>query len=193
MFVKTSQVLTGLTLALTLSAVAVPPAEAEPKNEEVLISQLAGHEFYVPFEIYQDDWVQFMFEENLVLGRVRGKAGNQLSIELLSPESVMIGDKEVTSVNVGRAPYNIRSGDDVLLKYDDVEETWVLIDDAMTAYEAKYSHALPYWVSRLELRQVDDVERTAIDFGDTAPVGLPPAQQSTVYQEPAPAPVRGLW
>ena len=190
MFVKTSQVITGLTLALAISAVAVTPAKAEPKNEEVLLSQLAGHELYDPFEIYKDDWVTFKFE-NFILGRVVGKEGSIIHVKLLSPESVTINDKEVTVINLGRAPYSIEAGDDIILNYENGE--WVVLDDAMTAYEVKYNNALPRWVSRLELREVENVQRTAIDFGDSRPVDLPPAQQSTVYQEPAPAPVRGLW
>ncbi|MFM7579105.1 MAG: hypothetical protein ACKO5Q_19495, partial [Microcystaceae cyanobacterium] len=66
--------------------------------------------------------------------------------------------------------------------------------------DAKYirtfvSQAHPYWVTRLNIKAIPVVEKSAINFESSAPVSLPPVQPSAppVAPAPMPAPVRGLW
>lgn len=187
MMMSKSHIFTGLALAFSVSAAVVAPAKAE----EIQISQLRGYEFQVPIEVYQDEWLQWRFENNIVIGRVRGKVGDIMSIEFLSPEAITINGKEIDSLNIeGTA----RAGDDVILRYQD--EQWVLIDDELLAQLV--DPALPAWVSRLELREAEVVERTAIEWSEDQPVVLPELPPSrAVAPAPAPVsapePVRGLW
>jgi hypothetical protein len=58
--------------------------------------------------------------------------------------------------------------------------------------------AHPVWLTRLKLKEVVAVERSAINWESSAPVSLPPVQPSAPVAPAsvapvAPAPVRGLW
>jgi hypothetical protein len=165
-------------LLLSLAAISTTPAQAEPEGE--VLTQLPGHDVY-----YGEDQME---ESDYYVGRVRGIAGPILMIELIPP--VTIEGEEITHVNTAATGWgkyrNIgypRPGDDIALKWEDGQ--WVIVD--------RYN---PYWITRLDLREVSEVQRSAIDWGETREVGLPPLQPSpAVVQEivPAPQPVRGMW
>lgn len=174
---NTARKLTGALLALSLAGFFATPAQAEPQGE--LLSQLPGH------DVFRGD--PQMNAADFYIGRVRGIAGSILFIELLEP--VTIDGREVTHLHTAATGWgkfqNIgapRPGDDVALKWEDGQ--WMIID--------RYN---PYWVTRLSLREVSEVQRSAINWGETRQVGLPNLQPSQpVVQEVAPPPpVRGLW
>jgi hypothetical protein len=58
---KHSHILAGLALGLSLFGIS--PAQAEPAQKEVLISQLRGSEIQDPIDVYRSDWLEFKFEE----------------------------------------------------------------------------------------------------------------------------------
>lgn len=175
---NTARTLTGMLLFLSLAAIGTTSVQAEPK-EEVLV-QLPGHDVYM-------DKPQ-MNADDFFIGRVRARAGDILFISLFEPAT--INGRTITRLHAtatGWGKYqNIgypKPGDDVALKWED--GGWVIID--------RYN---PYWVSRLDLRDVREVQRSAIDWGETREVGLPPLQPSpSVVREvePMPEPVRGMW
>lgn len=121
----------GLVALTTLGAV---PAQAEPQNNEILISQLRGHNTYrgEP-QLNPGDYI---------LGRVRGTVGGILSIQLIRP--VTVDGKEIfsgdfTDGTTARVVGDAMGGDDVLLQ----------VVDGKLVYVGK---AHPYWVSRLKLK-----------------------------------------
>ena len=98
----------GLVALTTLGAV---PAQAEPQNNEILISQLRGHNTYrgEP-QLNPGDYI---------LGRVRGTVGGILSIQLIRP--VTVDGKEIFSGDfadgtTARIVGDATGGDDVLLQ-----------------------------------------------------------------------------
>jgi hypothetical protein len=187
---KSAKTLTGVLVALAAYGVSAIPAEAKPmqSKQEVLVSQLRGHEVYKG----QDQWDW----RNYAVGRVRGKVGNILMIEFLKygafPGYIDAGDGyKITHYHMEGAA---EPGDDVILRPEFVNGKLM----GMTYIDSKYlqtyvSQAHPYWVSRLKLKEVATVEKSAITFESSAPVSLPPVQATPapVYQ-PAPA-IRGMW
>ncbi|ACK68873.1 conserved hypothetical protein [Gloeothece citriformis PCC 7424] len=183
-----SRTFAGATALLSVAVFCPNPANAEPTEQ--LISQLRGHDEYTG----EADFEASRYN----IGRVRGITGNILSIELFEP--VVIGDREIKSINVTATQTVARQmtsgqvyndigyplpGDDVGLVYED--DQWQII--------GRYH---PYWVTRLDLKEVPVVERSAFEW-DPQPFGLPPLQPSPVVIErepapaPAPEPVQGLW
>jgi hypothetical protein len=190
-----SQALTGLLVLVSLSAVSVTPAIAEPKQAELStpsvemqLAQLLGHETYKKEE-------QLKLSD-YTLGRVRGRAGTLLSIELMdtSGEEITEGDGRV--IMSGDA----NPGDDVLLKEEDGEYEYV-------------SQAQPYWITKLqedykwkmaaETKGTALSERTASLWQTLAqnegrtvtisPLEPAPATAPTGGEYPEAEPVRGMW
>ncbi len=194
MFIKKSQIVAGLALAASLSALSVAPAQAEPANEEVLMAQLRGHKLEDPIEVYKQDWLKFKFED-YAIGRIRGVTGDVAQVETISPPYVTIGagDTPVWRIST-RLPKlwpTLVPGADVIMKVVDGE--WVIISDKKEDLMVLYDYAMPQWVSRLDLREVALIERTAIDWS-RPDVSLPPLAPSTAVLEPVEeAPVPGLW
>lgn len=190
---KSAKTLTGVIVALAAYGVTAIPAEAKPvqPQKEVLISQLRGHEVYRK----QDQWDW----RNFAVGRVRGKVGNILMIEFLKygafPGYIDLGNNnKMTHLHIEGSA---EPGDDVIVRPRFSNGKYVGWDFIDAKYLRTFiSQAHPYWVSRLKLKDVATVEKSAITFETSAPIGLPPVQPSAapVYQ-PAPvsAPVRGLW
>lgn len=187
---NTSRTLTGLVALLSLAAFCPSPANAEPAEQ--LLSQLRGH------ESYEGDGM--MKTSRYHIGRVRGQSGNVMSIEFFEPV-VVSGDKEVKSINIvatgtvarrliGTSAKSNPNGVGYPIPGDDVA---VVYEDGRWEIVQRYR---PYWVSRLELREVPVVERSAFVW-DPQPFGLPPLEQRTVQIQPAPEPqpepIRGMW
>lgn len=185
--INTSRTLTGVAALLSLAVFCPIAVNAEPAEQ--LISQLRGH------ETYEGDGISFQASKYHI-GRVRGLSGNVMSIELFEP--VVVGDKEIKTINIvatdtvarrviATSTYSNNSqgypivGDDVGVVYEDGK--WEIV--------GRYH---PYWVSRLELREVPKVERSAFIW-DPQPFGLPPLKPSPVAIQnvPEPEPVRGMW
>ena len=78
---KHSHMLAGL--ALGLSLLGISPAQAEPVQKEVLVSQLAGHELEDPIDVYRKDWLDFKFDD-YIIGRIRGVTGDVAQIQIIS-------------------------------------------------------------------------------------------------------------
>ncbi|BFM38816.1 hypothetical protein [Synechocystis sp. LKSZ1] len=165
------------TAILTLSVVGMTALSAQanplPTKGETLLSQLPGHDVYK-----KEDQMQF---SDYGIGRVRGKVGNIVMVELLKygafPGYISLDNgQRITHVDVEAAA---EPGDDVLI---DLKTLSVM-------------QAHPVWLTRLKLKEVAAVERSAINFESSAPVSLPPVQPSApVAPAPvAPTPVRGLW
>ncbi|WP_013324919.1 hypothetical protein [Gloeothece verrucosa] len=183
---NTSRTLTGIIALLSLAAFCPTPAKAE--SAPVLISQLRGHEVYAKESQLNPDRYH--------VGRVRGISGNVLYIEF--PQPVAVGDREVKVINisatgtVARRVIGASSSEANVVGYpapgDDVG---VVYEDGRWQVVQRYH---PYWVSRLQLREVPEVQRSAFNW-DPKPFGLPPLEQRSVVIEPAPAPepVRGMW
>jgi hypothetical protein len=206
---KSAKTITGILVALAAYGVTALPAQAAPiqpkqdiligqlaakanpiqPKQEVLISQLAGHEVYKKEN-------QLMWQD-YVLGRVRGKVGNILMIEFLKygplPGYIDLGDgNKMTHYHMEGAA---EPGDDVILRPEFVNGKFASMGMIDSRYIQTFvTPAHPYWVSRLNIKAVPVVEKSAINFESSAPVSLPPVQPSAapVFQ-PAPAPVRGMW
>jgi hypothetical protein len=176
----------GLVALTTLGAV---PAQAEPENNEILISQLRGHNTYrgEP-QLNPGDYV---------LGRVRGTVGGIMSIQLIRP--VTVDGKEIFSGDfadgtTARIVGDATGGDDVLLQ----------VVDGKLIYVGK---ARPYWVSRLKLKSeiTTSSNRSQLlrELNEKQPAwGLPalPPETRTFTEvapqtapEPSVSPIRGLW
>ncbi|MEA5510712.1 hypothetical protein VB715_13140 [Crocosphaera sp. UHCC 0190] len=196
---KHSHILAGLALGLSLSAIA--PAQAEPANGEVLVAQLRGHVVEDPIEVYRADWLKFKFED-YAIGRIRGVTGDVAQVQIISPSHITMtydvgfttGERDVYKVSTrmpGQWP-TLVAGADVIMK--EVDGKWVIISDKKQDLEVYQAYAMPQWVSRLDLREVALVERTALDW-DRPDVSLPPLRPSTAVITPAPTPepVPGLW
>ncbi|NER26265.1 MAG: hypothetical protein F6J89_01005, partial [Symploca sp. SIO1C4] len=113
-------------------------------------------------------------------------------VQTISPPYVEIGEDKVWRVTT-RLPKHwptLVAGSDVIMKVVDGE--WVIISDKVEDYKLLYDYAMPSWVSRLDLREVALIERTAIDWS-RPDVSLPPLAPSTAVLEPVEQPIRGLW
>ncbi|GBF82135.1 hypothetical protein [Aphanothece sacrum] len=188
-----STLLAGLAITLSWSAIAVTPAQAEPAQNEVLISQLRGHKLEDPIEVYRDEWLKFKFED-FAIGRIRGVTGDVAQIQIISPSSVRVGDRDVTVVSTSMPTFwpNLKPGDDAIMRV--VDGKWVIVSDKRADLKAYQAFAMPVWVSRLDLKEVALIERTAINWS-RPDVTIPPLPPNTAVLEPAPAPepVPGLW
>lgn len=182
---KSVKALTGILVALAAYGVSALPAKAEPMTtkQEVLVSQLSGHDRY-------NNGTQLVLSD-YAIGRVRGAVGNILFIELLKyPSSASATgyysyidrNNNETRYTHLHLPGSAQPGDDVMISRTASNGIWTV------------SQAHPAWISRLNLKEIPSIERSAVEFESTAPVSLPPVQPSTppVYQ-PAPAPIRGMW
>lgn len=188
-------------LALGLSICSVFPAEANPTQDETLISQLRGHVIEDPIEIYKQDWLQFKFED-YVIGRIRGVTGDIAQVELLSPPSINMvynvgifttGERDVYKVTTSLPRYwpTLVPGADVILR--EVDGEWVIISDDVDGFRVLTHYSLPRWVSRLDLQEVPLVTRTDIDW-DRPDVTIPPLEPSAPPPPaPEPEPVPGMW
>ncbi|ACK67680.1 conserved hypothetical protein [Rippkaea orientalis PCC 8801] len=188
-----SRIVAGLALAASLSAVSVAPAQAESPDKEVLMAQLRGHTIEDPIEVISQDWLKFRFED-YAIGRIRGVTGDVAQVETIAPRYVKIGDSDVWRITT-RMPKRwptLVPGADVIMKVVDGE--WVIVSDKKQDLNVLYAYAMPQWVSRLDLKEVKLIERTAIDWS-RPDVSLPPLAPGTAVIEPAPepAPVPGLW
>ncbi|MDJ0729112.1 MAG: hypothetical protein QNJ33_03885 [Crocosphaera sp.] len=199
---KHSHMLAGL--ALGLSLLGISPAQAEPAQKEVLISQLAGHELEDPIDVYRKDWLDFKFDE-YIIGRIRGVTGDVAQIQIISAGitkdahvrvthdvGFTTGERDVWHVTA-QMPHlwpNLVAGSDVIMKV--VDDKFVIISDKRSYYRAQQVYARPYWVSRLDLREVPEVKRTNISW-DRPDVSLPPLEENQAEIAPPPEPVPGMW
>lgn len=176
---NTSRILTGALLCLSMALVFGGPAKAEPTEQ--LLSQLPGHDLF--------NQQGQMDPSRYTVGRVRAMAGDILFIELFEPFTV--GDRTITHLHLqgtsGIGKHNNlgypRPGDDIGLAY--IDGSWQIVQ--------RYH---PYWLTRLSLREVGEVQRSAIDWGETRIIGLPPLgpSEARVMPEPEPQrPIRGMW
>ncbi|MFM7383539.1 MAG: hypothetical protein ACKO1W_10880, partial [Microcystaceae cyanobacterium] len=151
---------------------------------------LAGHNTYMK----QDQ----LLWKNYAVGRVRGKVGNILMIEFLKygafPGFIDLGNgNKMTHLHIEGAA---EPGDDVIVRPKFVNGKYAGWDFIDAKYIRTFvSQAHPYWVTRLNIKAIPVVEKSAINFESSAPVSLPPVQPSAppVAPAPMPAPVRGLW
>ncbi len=175
MFIKSAKVLTGTLLAAAAISVAAPA------HAQRLPAFMPGHETYI-------EPLGMESMEGLALGRVRGKVGSILQVGLLEyggfPGYIEIDDdtRKYHWDGVGAA----EPGDDVILRpmYD---------DDGNYVGTEFVSLAGPAWLSRLDLKPVEKVEMSEIDFEASEPVGLPPVSRPAPAPAPAPMPIRGMW
>lgn len=185
---KTSFTVSGVLLLCSLATTAIAkPASAE--SPEMLISQLRGHETYKKEE-------QMNLSE-YTLGKVRGRAGNLLSVELMDMSSTEIKDGDGRIIMEGSA----NPGDDVLLKEEDGD--YELVGPAHPAWITKLQKDYKWKMSgetgsaTSRTTSVDrEREMEPTDTVTPSPAPVPEPQQT----EPAPAPqtkpeepVRGMW
>jgi hypothetical protein len=176
----------GLVALTILGAV---PVQAEPQNNEILISQLRGHNTY--------KGEPQMNPGDYILGRVRGTVGGILSIELM--RVVTVDGKEIMSGEfadgtTARITGDATGGDDVLLQ----------LVDGKLVYVGK---AHPYWISRLKLKSETATSSNSSqllrELNEKEPAwglpALPPETRTFTEVAPEPAsepsvsPIRGLW
>lgn len=188
MFNKISLV-AGFAGLVALTTVGAVPAQARPQNNEILISQLRGHNTYrgEP-QLNPGDYI---------LGRVRGTVGGIMSIQLIRP--VTVDGKEIFSGDfadgtTARIVGDATGGDDVILQ----------VVDGKLVYVGK---ARPYWVSRLKLKSeiTTSTNRSQLlrEVNQKEPAwglpALPPETRTFTEVAPQPAaepsvsPIRGLW
>lgn len=188
MFNKISLV-AGFAGLVALTTIGTVPVQAEPQNNEILISQLRGH------DTFKGD--PQMNPGDYILGRVRGTVGGIMSIELMRVVTVdgkEIMNGEFADGTTQRITGDATGGDDVLLQ----------VVDGKLVYVGK---AHPYWISRLKLksetavssnrsqllRELNEKERA---WGLPA---LPPETRTFTEVAPQPtpepsvSPIRGLW
>jgi len=182
---KSAKVLSGVLLALAAFGVTAP-AQAGPAASKgsLLLSQLPGHDRYIP------GGEQMTFD-GLAIGRVRGAVGSIIQVQLLEygafPGYIQVSDN--------RRRYNWNGtgaampGDDVLLR--------PMFDSNGKYLGAEFvSVAHPAWLTRLNLKEVQEVQASAIEFTPSEPVSLPPVTRpapTVAPVAPAPMPIRGLW
>jgi hypothetical protein len=176
----------GLVALTTLGAV---PVQAEPQNNEILISQLRGHNTY--------KGEPQMNPGDYVLGRVRGTVGGILSIELM--RKVTVDGKEMfygdfADGTTARVTGSAMGGDDVILQMVDGKLVYVGL-------------AHPYWISRLKLKSETATSSNRAELlrelNEKEPAwglpALPPETRTFTEVAPEPAsepsvsPIRGLW
>jgi hypothetical protein len=183
---KSVKVLSGVLLALAAFG-AASPVQASPAASKgsILLSQLPGH------DLWKKGGEQLTFD-GLAIGRVRGAVGNIIQVQLLEygdfPGYIQVSDnhRRYHWDGVGAA----MPGDDVLIK--------PMFDDNGKYMGARFvSVAHPAWLTRLNLKEVQEVKVSEIQFTPSEPVSLPPVTRSAPAPMPAPAPmstpVRGLW
>lgn len=199
---KHSHILAGLALGLSLFGIS--PAQAEPAQKEVLISQLRGSEIQDPIDVYRSDWLEFKFEE-YAIGRIRGVTGDIAQVQIISAGQskdahirmtydvgFTTGERDVWRVTT-RMPQQwptLVAGADVIMKVVDGE--WVIVSPKRVDLNVYQAYAHPRWVSRLDLREVPLVTRTDITW-DRPDVSLPPLAPNQAEIAPAPEPVEGFW
>lgn len=181
---KTSYVIAGMAFALG-SALATMPAKAQ-EIQQVLDNKLipmSSHSW--ASEVKDGDF------DAVGIARVRGRAGDILSLQVLYPEEGMtVKDTTVTNIAIVSPSWDVygvvNPGDDLVIAYKDGK--W--------EYIGKSSFATYNWITRLKLKAVPTVQKVSIDWGSSQPVSLPPVQPSAA-QAPAPAvaptPIRGMW
>ncbi len=181
---KSAKVLSGVLLALAALG-AASPAQASPfaSKGSILLSQLPGHDLYMPSS-------EQMTFDGLAIGRVRGAVGSIIQVELLEygdfPGYIQVSDnhRRYHWDGVGAA----MPGDDVLLKP-------VFNDDGKYMGAEFISVAHPAWLTRLDLKEVQEVQVSTIEFTPSEPVSLPPVTRPAPAPAiaPAPMPIRGMW
>ncbi|MFM1843841.1 MAG: hypothetical protein RLZZ490_2584 [Cyanobacteriota bacterium] len=182
---KSAKVLSGVLLALaTLGATS---AQANPfaSKGTMLLSQLPGHDTYIKGN-------EQMTFDGLAIGRVRGAVGSIIQVELLEygdfPGYIQVSDdhRRYHWDGAGAA----MPGDDVLLRP-------IFDDDGKYRGTEFVSVAHPAWLTRLNLKEVEDVKVSEVEFTPSEPVALPPVSRPAPAPAPAiapaPRPVRGLW
>ncbi len=175
---KTTSAFAAIVIALSLTGVANSPVKAQSAESTVML--MSGH------PMLKD--LKELAPESVVIGRVRGQSGGILSIQFLNPQAVKVNGVEYTNIVMPSPSWHIIPGDDIILAYKD--GSWQYIADSMCEMA---------WISRLKLRNFEEVQRTSIEWGDSQPVGLPPLRQQTAEitptprVNPAPTPIRGLW
>lgn len=186
---KSAKVLSGALLAAAALGFSAPAqAEPFPTKGNILLSQLPGHDMYAPTN-------EQMSFDGLAIGRVRGKVGSIVQVELLPygdfPGYIQVSDNYRIYHWDGAGA--AEPGDDVLLSP-------VFDDNGNYIRTDFYSAAHPTWLTRLDLKEVQEVTMSEINFQSSEPVGLPPVTRTApapVAPAPAPAPapmpIRGLW
>ena len=181
---KTSCVIAGMALTLG-SALTTMPAKAQAV-QQVLDNKL------IPMSTHS--WAQEVKDgdfDAVAIARVRGKAGDIISLEVMYPEEGMtVDDRTVTNIPIVSPSWDVygavNPGDDLVIAHKD--GSWV--------YIGKSNFATYNWITRLKLKAIPQVQKVSIDWGSSQPVSLPPVQPSTA-QVPAPAaapaPIRGMW
>ncbi|MGK7930871.1 MAG: hypothetical protein AB4041_05490 [Microcystaceae cyanobacterium] len=183
--ISKNSVLLGMAAAVSASAIAVVPAQAEG---ETLVAQLRGYNFFSPIEIVDDEFLEWEFMEDVAIGRVVAKVGDICFVDFLRPADLDVSS-QVGSTEKLACGWQINAGDDVIAGFDD--DKWVIIDE--DDLNVVYRAALPAWITRLDLKEEMEVQRTAIDWGDSEPVQLEPLRPQATTPAPAPEPIRGLW
>lgn len=180
---KMSYAVAGMALTLAASTLAAIPTMAQDV-EDVVDNKL------IPMSAHT--WAEEVMElepEAVAIARVRGKAGDVLSLQMMYPEVVEIDDREYTHMNVVSPSWDVKGGDDVIVAYIEDEE-----GNGKWMYIGKANYATYNWITRLDLKAVPKVDKVSIEWEESKPVALPPQQPSTaVVPAPAPAPITGLW
>jgi hypothetical protein len=199
---QNSHALTGVLILASLSAVAATPAIAEPTQErvnnqpsETLISQALGH------DTYEEGGEQMSFSD-YILGRVRGRTGNYLSVELMNMEGTEVKAGEGRVIMEGSA----NPGDNVLLTEEDGEYEFVGVAHPAWITELQEDYK---WNMSAEMKGTPLKERTASLWqtlaqnegrtATTAPVETEPQPETGEEYPSEPAeeypsePVRGMW
>jgi hypothetical protein len=185
---KSVKVLSGVLLALAALG-SLSPAQANPAASKgsLLLSQLPGH------DLWKKGGEQLTFD-GLAIGRVRGAVGNIIQVELLEygdfPGYIQVSEdrRRYHWDGIGAA----MPGDDVLIKP-------IFNDDGKYIGAQFVSVAHPAWLTRLKLKEVAEVQASAIEFTPSQPVSLPPVTRPAPAPAPAPAmapaptSIRGLW
>jgi hypothetical protein len=190
---KNTRVLAAL---LTLGSLSVAvPAIAEPTTEQFnnpfsgnLLSQLLGH------ETYEEGGEQLQLSD-YTLGRVRGKAGNIMSVELMDMSGDQIQGGAGRVIMKGEA----NPGSDVLLTEED--GNYELVGAAHPAWITTLQEDYK-WKMSAENKGTPLAERTAQywqaleqNAGRSVTISPLEPQQPAVSNEvpPQPEPVRGMW
>jgi hypothetical protein len=182
---KSAKVLSGVLLALTTLGAASAQAEPMESKGSILLSQLAGHDLYIKGS-------EQMSFDGLAIGRVRGAVGSIIQVEFMEYGNF----PGYIQVSEGHRRYHwdgngaAMPGDDVLIQ--------PMFDDSGMYVGAEFvGVAHPAWLTRLELKEVEEVTISAIEFTPSQPVSLPPVTRTAPAPSPAPAPapmpIRGMW
>jgi hypothetical protein len=156
-----------IALGLCVTSVSINPAHSseiiDAKNDEIVISQLRGHNTYDGGE--QIQW------DGYVIGRVVSKSGNIMTIKV---------EDDVDGVTVFHAQGSVSPGSDVLVGKD--ENGYYYFERA----------AHPEWISRFDLKQVT-VSSTESSYSEPISQLQEETivEEETVVEEQEP--VRGLW